>query len=940
MSSCLSSTWCRLLVIICFCSIHHPKVFSQGYNFDEYHQIVERTSPVSPDVAQMQKYGEYPVDYSTGVPNIEIPLYEIDLDGYKLPISIRYHASGIKVSEAPTCVGTGWSLSAGGCISREIKSKEDESFRPPHSHLLLDANEFDIFLRNWRVPECLELFQGMRVWDLEVDKYSYSFPGHSGSYRYSVEDDKFYTLPYEPIVIDGNRITDESGNVFMFEREERTSSSESAMSYASWISAWHLTCIRPYNSQSSINFTYANNSIGFIQYSYSETIHLGPNQPQNGNRDYHQSSIHSTSSTPIVKLSNIEWNGNHVQFDYIHSYRFDIDFLNEIVVTDANGNTIRYIKFDYYSERPDLLRQVAIQGTITSSDSEVYKFEYNENDFNRYDGVNVVTCQEDYWGYYNGLPSNPSNQILGRFIPKAYTIHEAQYINDYIQAPDRSVDTVLCKAKTLEKIIYPTGGSTEFVFESNRTSQNTICGGLRLKEYINKDKNDTILFRRSFTYSQGTPSMQLTESLYHYKKDYGEQRDELEIFYEHDQYQSTPALPLDGVCGFPIYYKTVTEYIGTRTHHQGFTIYQYNNEDANRVFITSNSLSTAHNLINFDLNDKGTGKTKLTSKTVFDQNGNVLLSEAYQYGRHDYITRKVGTKVKLSTVISPTLADLLSYENLAHPIIGSPSIAYETATMTSDIHLLTRKTTVLDGVTTISEYQYDPLLRTLSPIAETTTCSDGSKNVTEYKYPFDGTDTVYVKMREHNLQLPVAITQYKYDNVENDSIVSKKQNIYEINTTSHKVQLGKYNWSLTDNVESRLRYKYYDNGKILGITQDNAMHTSFVWGYNWQYPIMKIEGIEPDALEDILSSNLYNYLSSLTTYGNTVLNTIDQLRHELEMRGGLVTTYQYEPLKGVTKIVDPSGVVRNFRYDGLGRLVETKNASNQTLTENEYNYAQ
>ena len=76
----------------------------------------------SPQAAAYARYGEYPVDYSTGVPKIEIPLYTLDTGDYQLPISLSYHASGIKVTDVSTPVGLGWVLNAGGVISRTCRA--------------------------------------------------------------------------------------------------------------------------------------------------------------------------------------------------------------------------------------------------------------------------------------------------------------------------------------------------------------------------------------------------------------------------------------------------------------------------------------------------------------------------------------------------------------------------------------------------------------------------------------------------------------------------------------------------------------------------------------------------------------------------------------------------------------------------------------------------
>ncbi len=87
----------------------------------------ESINVTSPSATEFVKYERIPVSYFNGLPSIEIPLYTIESNGMTLPISISYYASGIRVNQYPTCVGLGWNLSAGGCITRAINGIPDET---------------------------------------------------------------------------------------------------------------------------------------------------------------------------------------------------------------------------------------------------------------------------------------------------------------------------------------------------------------------------------------------------------------------------------------------------------------------------------------------------------------------------------------------------------------------------------------------------------------------------------------------------------------------------------------------------------------------------------------------------------------------------------------------------------------------------------------------
>src|SRR5882672_1868816 len=80
----------------------------------------------SPNAASLGKYGDIPVGYHTGVPSVGIPIYTVNSGGLTTDISLSYHASGLKVAEVAGWVGAGWSLNAGGMITRSIIGAADD----------------------------------------------------------------------------------------------------------------------------------------------------------------------------------------------------------------------------------------------------------------------------------------------------------------------------------------------------------------------------------------------------------------------------------------------------------------------------------------------------------------------------------------------------------------------------------------------------------------------------------------------------------------------------------------------------------------------------------------------------------------------------------------------------------------------------------------------
>ncbi|WP_035658982.1 RHS repeat domain-containing protein, partial [Flavobacterium seoulense] len=88
-------------------------------------QSIPKVIPPSPNAASLAHYADIPVSNYTGVPNISIPLFNVKSGKIELPISLSYHASGIKVAQEASQVGLGWALNAGGVITRQIRGSDD-----------------------------------------------------------------------------------------------------------------------------------------------------------------------------------------------------------------------------------------------------------------------------------------------------------------------------------------------------------------------------------------------------------------------------------------------------------------------------------------------------------------------------------------------------------------------------------------------------------------------------------------------------------------------------------------------------------------------------------------------------------------------------------------------------------------------------------------------
>ncbi|MEN5194497.1 hypothetical protein [Sphingobacterium faecium] len=189
-------------------------LFFALYPYFVHAQYLPNVIPPSPQTQELNKYIDFPVDLSTGVPEISIPLYTIKTKGVDIPITLNYHASGIKHGQDDGDVGVGWSLSYNYRVSRTIHGLPDSdqiemnpslyqskiqqyennlTFPPFDSPITSGDNivlyqflERDKFLRRF-LPSYIDNQFSLpplttSLLDGEYDRFNYSLPSGSGSF--------------------------------------------------------------------------------------------------------------------------------------------------------------------------------------------------------------------------------------------------------------------------------------------------------------------------------------------------------------------------------------------------------------------------------------------------------------------------------------------------------------------------------------------------------------------------------------------------------------------------------------------------------------------------------------------------------------------------------------------------------------------------------------
>ncbi len=90
-----------------------------------YSQFFSPNIPPSPEAAKLGLYTTIPVNYYSGIPETKIDMGEIKIKNLTVPVNLSYYSGGIRQDEEAGCVGLGWSLNAGGVITRTKRHKDD-----------------------------------------------------------------------------------------------------------------------------------------------------------------------------------------------------------------------------------------------------------------------------------------------------------------------------------------------------------------------------------------------------------------------------------------------------------------------------------------------------------------------------------------------------------------------------------------------------------------------------------------------------------------------------------------------------------------------------------------------------------------------------------------------------------------------------------------------
>lgn len=485
---------CQRLVLLLSVAFHYS--FAQ----DAAMSVVASPSPSSSTAA---RYSEVPVDLSTGVPQISMPLYVIESAKLSYPVSISYHASGIKVNDIAGPVGTGWSLNCGGIINRIMRNRPDEQPGGFFSFASAIPSETD--------PLTLTVKDNLanKVTDMMPDLFYYSTGTMAGKILFdnqlvarSIPRNTLKVTPNSTSTLTTFILSDPGGTNYEFDPGETASTNIPGAGTVTYIASWYLSRIVSADKQDSIRFNYTLNTPYAYTTSENAGINFFYNAPPGASRALHEmNSINSNlniSVTGTRYLSSINYKGGKIVFSFSGGRTDDVNGkkLDQVIIYDkdpVSGVLVenKKINFSYsYFQNTD-------SGTRLRLDS--FREQLNATTFNPPYTFSYSVKQlpapgsfaQDHWGYYNGANGNTN------LIP-AYT-----HGSIVISTNNRNVNENFADGCMLKSITSPLGGVTEFVFEGNKYlsgATDTNGPGLRVSKIIKRDPYTSINSITTYNY--------------------------------------------------------------------------------------------------------------------------------------------------------------------------------------------------------------------------------------------------------------------------------------------------------------------------------------------------------------------------------------------------------------------------------------------------------
>jgi hypothetical protein len=885
-----------------------------------------------------------------GLASIDIPLYEISVDGITIPISINYVSDGIRVNDRDfSPVGLKWVLNYGGMVSRSIVGLPDDAFQ---NGWCSPSNSTD-FSELPTKENCYVLYREVynKSIDYAADEFAYSFLDYNGNFffeRSSWNIINASNTPLEIMKLDGLSkiggfsISDAQWNLFKFTEAEKmncdietyVNGSASPSPSPSGDNGWKIKQITTIKND-TISYEYEDYHFKPDKFLKSVTRAEKVDGSTIETRSYQQDEF-------FLKLvKEIKTPYEKVSFTYTDKPRIDSIIIESLV--NGTYKTRKIIKFYYLkNNKSKQLKAITFYGEKgkNSPDSTQYNFDYDSRSI-----PEPGSTKQDLFGYIN---SNTSSLMIPRIGGSTVA--------------NREVDPFLITTGMLKRITYPTGGFTEFEFEAN--ADEAASGvlrygpGVRVRKITNYNANSKVVSNKSYIYFSPIffPFAHYPEDFrYHtYTYKLGDFCDlspspilpenNNTISFDEPEWSWVPWGSLMDIdkriwSSDPIlknynFESIIEEYdpYDNNTYVEETHLLQKLRANFTRSGIYNKELRCTY-YKNVTTVTEGGGITQdgyffysdgiavrpfNSGKAIIDEDGTTVKSylKKYEMGSVNLLTSYY---MPFETFLSP--ADPLNnYSDIIYPPLGKFAISVDklSRTIEKETTFNGDGTCIVDSTTTVLNEVGFPVKIASERIGQTGEPND--EYIKEFRY---SNERYSNEVRSSSIVFPnknllpnnVPIEENTYiKKVGQDTLLTSSKvtlydvvptEVYKLNTTN-PINPGAYR-----TYDRSVKLQYNDKKRVEQIDLPDKTEVLY-WSSNGQYPLAKFDNTIADSVNnnELLTSKLNElFLHTVMNLPEEMaaLNALNSDIRELIPQNVFVTTYTYDPGVGVTSITDPNG---------------------------------
>ena len=305
-----------------------------------------------------------------------------------------------------------------------------------------------------------------------------------------------------------------------------------------------------------------------------------------------------------------------------------------------------------------------------------------------------------------------------------------------------------------------------------------------------------------------------------------------------------------------------------------------------------------------------------------------FLSPGNQTFTHDFRLGKLKNKKVYDTGNTLQLETLHTYESLNPTELNSHLMGW----------IMPKETITVEyfesgAISTTQNFQYDANRN----ISKKTVRRVGAPNViTNYYYHLDANGNPFTTNRVSALdhvdefegaeQLGSAKVEYQ------NSWSSPQGNVVNVAHMPSQVLRSK----ATVTAETEHKNTMYDMyGNLLETERRDGTKKSIIYGYQNSLPVAEIEGVAYASIPSVLIDAVKNASNS----GNqaSLLSALSNLRGASQLSDAIMTSYTYKPLIGISTVTDARGYRMSYEYDALGRQTVIRDQDNNIVSDKTYN---